>query len=291
MAHQHTKDIDFGAHADHLESSGNMWSSVVATIAAELPLPSGGDRADGPVVADVGCGTGEMSLLLAARVEPAGRVYAVDREDTLLDRVRQRAGAAGLGDRITTVNGDLTGLAGVLPEPADLVWAGHVLHHAGDQAAALAKLVAALAPGGVLAVAEGGLPPRYLPWEVGVGRPGLEARLEAAHDGWFGAMRAGLPGTVGDPRGWSALLAGAGLVEVTARGYLLHRPPPLDPDRRAAIAAGLAGKVERSEPWLDGEDLAAWRRLLDRDDPAWLGNRDDLDIRAMDTVYLGRRAA
>jgi len=283
MTHQHTPDVDFAAHADHLEHGARLWSEVSARIAAELPV------AEGAVVADVGCGTGEMSLLLAGRVAPGGRVLAVDREAVLLDRVRQRAADAGLAGVVSTVQADLADLPGALPEPVQLLWAGHVVHHAGDQAAAVSALAAALAPGGVLALGEGGMQPRSLPWDVGVGRPGIEGRLAAAHEEWFAAMRADLPGSVRDARGWPAMLRAAGLIGVTARSWLLDRPAPLTDEERDGVLHRLAGNVERADRWLLPEDRASWQRLLDPADPAWLGHRDDLAVVAVDTVHIGRR--
>ena len=284
-SHRHpTPDIDFAAHADDLEHGARLWSPVRSRIAAELPVPAGA------AVADVGCGTGEMALRLAARLQDSGgRVFAVDREAALLDRVRERAAAAGLTGQVHPLRADLGELPRVLPQRVRLVWAGHVVHHAGDQAAAVAALAAALAPGGVLAVAEGGLAPRCLPWDVGVGRPGIEGRLHAVHEEWFAAMREDLPGSVRDPRGWPALLRAAGLVEVTARSWLLDLPAPLAATELAAVLHRLAGFVQRAADWLSEADRAAWRRLLDPDDAAWLGRRDDLCLLAVETVHLGRR--
>jgi SAM-dependent methyltransferase len=293
---QRTPDVDFGAHADELERGARLWSAVSVHIAAELPLPS---SPDGVVVADVGCGTGDMALLFAKRLRGTGgaggtggtdgQVLAVDREDALLRRVAERAAAAGLAAAVRTVHADLIQLPGAMPEPVHLAWAGHVVHHAGDQAAAVAALAGVLTPGGVLAVGEGGLPPRCLPWDVGIGRPGIEGRLDVAHEAWFAAMRADLPGSVRDPRGWPAMLRAAGLVEVTARSWLLDRPAPLSPADRDDMLGRLAGRVERAGRWLDADDRAAWHRLLDPDDPAWLGQRDDLAVIAVETVHLGRR--
>jgi SAM-dependent methyltransferase len=283
MESTHTPDVDFGTHAHDLEQGDLLRSSVTAQVAEWLPVPAGA------TVADVGCGTGEMTLRLADRVGPGGRVLAVDRETVLLERVGQRAAAAGLGDRVTTVPAAIDDLPGALPGPVALVWAGHVVHHAGDQAAAVGRLSAALAPGGVLAVAEGAPPPRRLPWDVGVGRPGIETRLEAALGEWFAAMRADLPGSVRDPRGWSSLLRAAGLDGVTSRGWLLHLPAPLSGPRLAAVLQGLAGRVERARPWLAEDDLAAWERLLDENGPDWLGGRDDIELISTEVVYTGVR--
>ena len=279
-----TPDVDFGAHAHELEAGDLLWSPVTEQVAGELPVRPG------DVVADIGCGTGGMALRLAHRVGPGGRVLAVDREPVLLARVRERFDAAGLGDRVVTVRAEVEELPSALPEPVALVWAGHVVHHSGDQAAAVSRLAAALAPGGWLALAEGGPPPQKLPWDVGVGRPGLEVRLNAAQAEWFAAMRAGLPGSVRDPRGWPALLASAGLVDVAARGWLLHQPAPLAGPQLAAVLHGFAGRVERAAPWLAPDDRESWTILLDARDRRWLGHRRDLELIAVEIVHLGRRA-
>lgn len=278
--HLHVDDIDFGEHIQHLEYGVQLWSEVSELVMAELPVPPDA------VVADIGSGAGEQTVALARR---AARVYAVDRESVLLDLVRSRAERAGVSDVVRTVETDLADLPGALPEPVHLAWAGHVVHHAGDQVAALGRVVAALLPGGVLAVAEGGRALHGLPWDAGVGDPGLETRLSVAHDRWFASMRASLPGAVREPRGWSAMLRAAGLEAVTSRGWLLHLPAPLGHGELAAVLHWLVGRVERATPWLDAADLAAWRRLLDADDPAWLGHRDDLEVTAVETVHLGRR--
>jgi len=59
----------------------------------------------GMVVADVGAGTGYMSLRLAKRVGPSGHVYANDIQPEMLMRLRQNAVKAGLTN-IETVQGE-----------------------------------------------------------------------------------------------------------------------------------------------------------------------------------------
>jgi ubiquinone/menaquinone biosynthesis C-methylase UbiE len=59
----------------------------------------------GMVVADVGAGTGYMSLRLARRVGPTGRVYANDLQPEMLRRLRANAEQAGLTN-IETVQGE-----------------------------------------------------------------------------------------------------------------------------------------------------------------------------------------
>jgi len=59
----------------------------------------------GMVVADVGAGTGYMSLRLARRVGPSGKVYANDIQPEMLRRLRENATKAGLAN-IETVQGE-----------------------------------------------------------------------------------------------------------------------------------------------------------------------------------------
>ena len=58
----------------------------------------------GMVVADVGAGTGYMSLRMAKRVGPSGKVYSEDVQPEMLRRLRQNATEAKLGN-IQTVLG------------------------------------------------------------------------------------------------------------------------------------------------------------------------------------------
>lgn len=50
----------------------------------------------GQTVLDVGCGPGYYTLPIAARLQPGGRVLALDIAPAMLDRLRQRMTAAGV---------------------------------------------------------------------------------------------------------------------------------------------------------------------------------------------------
>ena len=58
------------------------------------------DPRPGEIVIDVGAGGGDLSLDLAARVAPGGRVFAVDPSASLLSHARAAASAAGVGHMI-----------------------------------------------------------------------------------------------------------------------------------------------------------------------------------------------
>ncbi len=60
---------------------------------------------DGQTVLEVGCGTGR-NLIKAARRYPQARLYGVDISEAMLETARGNIARAGLGDRITLVQGD-----------------------------------------------------------------------------------------------------------------------------------------------------------------------------------------
>jgi hypothetical protein len=146
-----------------------------------------------------------------------------------------------------------------------------------------------LAPGGCLALAEGGLSMRCLPWDVGIGEPGLQDRLIAAHGTWFHGMRTGIPGSVRLPVGWNRVLADAGLTGVTAFSYLIDVPAPLDDTGRAAVVSWLGWMARVDSDLLGADDIATIGRLLDPDDVAYVGGRDDIFLLKASTVHLGWR--
>ncbi|MGI5215295.1 class I SAM-dependent methyltransferase [Plantactinospora sp. CA-290183] len=285
-----TVRIDWAARTPHLVVAADDDRAWYQAVARELVAPS--DR----LAVDVGCGGAGMALALARHMT-CGRVLAVDAEATILDAARDRIEAEWSDPRIRidVLPADISHTADALAEAvgghADLLWASAVVHHLGDQQRAVDTLAALLAPGGRLALAEGGLPTRHLPWDVGVGEPGLESRLHLAQERWFARMRAALPGSRPMPYGWGEALRRAGLNPVTTATALIEVSPPLSQARLRAVVAGFADRVGRLRDagLLAADDLLAWDRLLDPADTAWLGRRADLGVLEARSVHVGRR--
>jgi ubiquinone/menaquinone biosynthesis C-methylase UbiE len=101
---------------------------------------------------DVGCGPGRISLPAARRVGPAGLVVALDLQEEMLRRLRQRLEAAGC-DNIELIHAGI-GTAGLAEEFFDRALLVTVLGEIPEQAAALAEIYEALKPGGILSVTE-----------------------------------------------------------------------------------------------------------------------------------------
>jgi SAM-dependent methyltransferase len=278
--HDHDHDIDWAAMAPLLEAQAELFTPLyrraMAWLAREVTEPG--------LIADVGSGPGVVSCLFADAF-PGARVVAVDGAGPLLERARDRAARLGVADRFGTLTGELPGVLGELDYPADLLWASQSLHHLGDQRAALAALAGHLAPGGTLAILEGGLPARFLPRDIGIGRPGLGARLHAAEEDAFAEMRASLPGSVAEAEDWPALLTAAGLKHTGTRSFLLDLPAPVSDEARAYVAASLSRVRERFGEGLDAEDRATLDRLLDPEDAASVHRRPDVFVLLAHTVY------
>ncbi|MGI9062332.1 MAG: class I SAM-dependent methyltransferase [Pseudonocardiaceae bacterium] len=241
------------------------------------------------VVLDVGSGAGGMGVAFAEALSGSGgTVVLVDAVPELLDAAAaQVSTAAGPRVEVRAVRADAGSdeLLSTLPR-ADLVFASFVVHHLPDQQAGLDRLAALLTPGGRLAIVESGLEQRCLPWDIGVGEPGLQGRFTAAHGEWFRGLRAGMDGAVRLPVGWGHALRDAGLTEVSSFSYLIDEPEPTDQVRAAAIR-WLSGMLEMAAAWIDEADRHTVDQLLDPAGPHYVGGRDDVFLLAAHTVHVG----
>ncbi|WP_409468403.1 class I SAM-dependent methyltransferase [Streptomyces sp. HC307] len=281
--HDHA-DIDWAEMGPLLEAQAELFTPLYERALAWLAKR----QTDPGLIVDAGSGPGVVACLLAEAF-PGARVVAVDGTEPLLERAGARAKRLGVADRFATLSGDLPEILGDLNYPADLLWASRSLHHLGDQRAALAAFAGHLAPGGTLALMEGGLPSRFLPRDIGIGRPGLQARLDVLEEEWFAEMRSSLPGAVAETEDWPALMTAAGLKPTGTRSFLLDLPAPATGRARAYIAASLSRLRDAFGDQLDATDRATLDRLLDPDDKASVHHRPDVFILAAHTVHTATR--
>ncbi|MDN3243348.1 class I SAM-dependent methyltransferase [Glycomyces tritici] len=284
-AHHGHRHDDHAAAFDFAEAAPRFKERAAAEAAKYRRLAERlADPAD-QLVADIGCGAASMAFALAEAL-PEAQVVAVDAEPAMLDLVRERAAETGAAVRAAQASvDDPDALTAAFGTPADLLWAGRVIHHATDPQAALQNLADLLAPGGRLAIGEGGTAPQYLPWHVGVGRPGLELRLIEA-----GSRRLegeGVEhGSTPLPYGWNIALERAGLTEVREVNELDATPAPLEGTALTHALESLQTRSEWFEHFLSDDDKAAWARLLDEDGPDWLGRRRDLHHLSIETYFV-----
>ncbi len=106
----------------------------------------------GDAVADIGAGSGWLSIEIAGLVGEAGHVFATELSPQRRDDIREAVAAAGL-DNVTVVEAGEreTNLA---PACCDAIFMRRVYHHVGDTAALNASIHATLKQGGRFVVIE-----------------------------------------------------------------------------------------------------------------------------------------
>lgn len=119
----------------------NQWLGPATEIMLDMANVDSGNH-----VLDVAAGAGEQSLVAAARVGPTGRVLATDISENILEFAAENARAAGIG-HLETLTADGERLE-VPPASFDAAISRVGLIYFPDQQAALARIKAALKPGG-----------------------------------------------------------------------------------------------------------------------------------------------
>jgi SAM-dependent methyltransferase len=277
--HHHTGDDSDAALAELLDLDAEVLHGYLSELTAWVQELAG----DPPArrILDLGSGTGTGTLALLRSFDGA-EVTAVDSSPAMLARLTAKAGELGLDGRVRTLQADLdAGWPAV--GPLDLVWAANSMHHMADPDRVLGAIHAALRPGGVLALIELDTFPRFLPDDVGIGRPGLEERCHAM---LAEGLAVELPHLGGD---WRAGLSGAGFTVVAERHFTVEPPSPLPAATgryaqasRRRLRSGLEGR-------LSAEDAAALDTLVEGDGPQSVLRRDDLTVRAERTAWVARR--
>ena len=144
--HEHHHDLFEGTerffrpgYGAHLVSS---WIPALDGAQAKLER--------GAVVADVGCGHGSSTILMA-QAYPKSRFVGFDYHDKSIEQARQRAVAAGVSDRVTFAMARAQDFPG---KEYDLVAFFDCLHDMGDPVSAAAHVRTTLGPGGAWMIVE-----------------------------------------------------------------------------------------------------------------------------------------
>jgi trans-aconitate 2-methyltransferase len=176
-------------------------------------------------VLDAGCGSGELTAELAARV-PDGRVYAVDGSRRMVELARSRLKSdIGVRPQCRVWCSDLLELE--VPEPVDLVFSAATFHWIADHDRLFERLRAALKPGGRLVAQCGGA------GNIAAIRAAIE---EVSGDAWT-------PWNFAAPAETEERLRAAGFAQ--ARAWLYERPVTPDEPLAFLKTAILGEHLER----------------------------------------------
>ncbi|WP_327687537.1 class I SAM-dependent methyltransferase [Streptomyces tubercidicus] len=290
MNAHHDQDIEWDVLGVHREREAGLHAPALAQAMdwlRDLLRTNGGGCTPVHRVLDIGSGPGVVTSLLA-HTFPDAEVVAVDQSPGVLERVRSRAVAQGIGSRVVTRLRKSPGEFGS-PDSADLIWIRNGFHRIGDQEAELRSVAGCLRPGGLVAVAGSGLPPRFLPRDIGMGRPGLQARLDAAAEEAFGDMRDQLPGSVRTvEEDWPAMLARAGLIPSGTRSFFTDLPSPLGMSAREHLQMHLSQLHDQIGDLLDPEDRTTLECLTDSDTCTGILGRPDVFYLTATTIHTAR---
>lgn len=161
------------------------------------------DIQPGETILDLGCGGGIDTVIAARRTGPGGVVIGLDFLPEMLERTRQAAEEAGLGN-VQTLEGEME----AIPQPddsVDLVISNGVINLSARKARAMAECTRVLRPGGRLCVSD-----------LTVEQDGLPPEILTQPAAWAGCVAGAL-----SEHDFLRKLEKAGLVEVEVR----HREP------------------------------------------------------------------
>ncbi|MDH6143720.1 SAM-dependent methyltransferase [Kitasatospora sp. GP30] len=255
----------------------SLHDDVVDLVAAHA-----GDAGDVRRFVDLGSGTGAGIFALLSRF-PAAEAVAVDGSPMMTEHLLRKAKANGTADRVRAVEADLDDDWPDFGGGLDLAWSATAMHHMADPARAMREVFAGLRPGGLFALVEIDSQPRFLPEELGIGRPGLELRCRALLE----PQRAvELPYLGAD---WGPLLTGAGFEIAAERRFAAELAPTGSKVVARYAQLVLRGLRDRIAEAAAADDLAVLDQLTDDDGPHSVLRRDDLTVRAGRQVWLGRR--
>ncbi len=176
MSEQRQQDYVLGTNDEEiarLQLQHEVWRPQVLDVWRRAGFGSG------QTILDVGCGSGNASLDLAALVGPSGRIIAIDKSRRLLDIVDARARAADLAN-ISAYECDLD--RDPLPSVvADGVWDRWAMSFTTRPQDLIARVHERLRPGGVFVMHEYF---DYGAWRTAPPSPEIEMFVRTVMEAW-----------------------------------------------------------------------------------------------------------
>jgi SAM-dependent methyltransferase len=247
---------DMDAYAQQLAVCNPLIEPVIPSAIQALQLPAGSRGLD------AGCGIGLQALLLAEAVGPAGHVTGLDLSPQFLVHAREIAEKAGLSERISFQQGDVSRLP-FDDDTFDWVWSANCVgYHPAEPLPRLRELARVVKPGGSVAI---------LAWssqQLLPGYPLLEARLNATSSGIAPFVKGKRPELhFLRALGW---FREVGLEEATAQTFVGDAHAPLSDDMRSALMALLEMRWPGVQSEVSQEDWAEYQRLCQPESPDFI---------------------
>ena len=247
---------DMDSYAQRLAVSNPLVEPIIPSAIQALQLPPGSRGLD------AGCGIGLQTLSLAEAMGPAGHVTGLDLSPQFLVHAREIAEKAGLSERISFQQGDVSRLP-FDDDTFDWVWSANCVgYHPAEPLPLLRELTRVAKPGGSVAI---------LAWssqQLLPGYPLLEARLNATSSGIAPFIKGKRPEShFLRALGW---FREAGLEEPTARTFVGDAHAPLSDDMRSALMSLLDMRWPGVQSELTPEDWAEFQRLCQPESPDFI---------------------
>ncbi|MBL7174210.1 MAG: class I SAM-dependent methyltransferase [Desulfobacteraceae bacterium] len=252
---------DTNTYIQRLAVSNPLIEPILPSAIQALQLPSGSRGLD------AGCGIGLQALLLAEAVGHTGNVTGLDLSPEFLLHGEEIVKEAGLSDRISFQEGDVSKLP-FYNDTFDWAWSANCIGYAPLEPLPLVKeLARVVKPGGIVAI---------LAWsseKLLPGYPLLEGRLNATSSGIAPFVKGKRPELhFLRALGW---FRDAGLEEPTARTFAGDAYAPLTDDVRNALIALFQMRWPGVESELTPEDREEYQRLCMPESPDFILNHPD----------------
>ncbi|MFX0116589.1 MAG: class I SAM-dependent methyltransferase [Candidatus Hodarchaeota archaeon] len=252
-------------YMERLALSYPLRESVIQAAIRSFQIPPGSHGLD------AGCGIGDITLMLAEAVGPAGHVTGLDLVPKFVTYAQNLANEAGMSKRVSFRIGDVNKLP-FEDNTFDWLWSVDCVGYFPSRGAAqpqqlINELSRVVRPGGHIAV---------LIWssqQLLPGFPQLEARLNATLSGTAPFTK----GTKPEAHflrvlGW---FRKAGLVSTAAQTFVGTVYAPLSEAIRRAMEATLDMRWGKVQGELNQEDWAEFQRLSQPDSPDFILNLPD----------------
>ncbi len=266
--------MDINSYMHNLLVMNPLRKSTLCAVIDTLQLPSGSQGLD------AGCGIGLQCLLLAETVGLTGHVTGVDVSPEFLNHGQKMVKEAGLSERISFQEGDITKLP-FDNNTFDWAWSADCVGYGPlEPLPLLEEMARVVKPNGIVAISAWSSE-NLLP-----GYPRLEARLRATLAGIAPFTNRNKPEThFLRALNWFHKI---GLKEPRAKVFADSFHAPLNKEIRNALAGLLEMRWPDVEVELSSDDQAEFRRLCLSGSPDFILNLPDYYAFFTHTLFWGK---